>query len=1741
MKYLYKHLIVSMIFLLSNFTLKATGGGGIGASLADFDFTVYCDTSVNFNAFTDQQTAKSYHWDFGDGSTPDSTQYPPTHYYPDTFLYNVTLIVEDHGGARDTVTKAVKAKCNKAEFSFYNTSCTKEFSFNTVHELGQGPTTYLWDFGDGGTSTDQYPLPHNYTAPGVYTVSLTVDVGGGGTEIHHFSKDVEAFDNNLAEFNHDYNKCVMSTNFWTNCSGAIATYTWDFGDGTISEQSNPSHTYDTVGWIIVRLDVIDTSQAANPHTFIDSIYVDSCNKAEFYTNPPHERPCGDSVQFFLANYNVGTGFTYDWNFGDGSPNSSLEEPKHLFPDSGEYNVSLEVTEIGQATYNFSTQVYVPYCNKAEFGFNIGYTGLCDTIIDSVFFHAYHDSSDIAIYEWDFGDGNTTSIRNPMHLYADSGNKHVTLITTDVASNKDTFEVFFYLDKCPQPAKSEFTYDWVGQDCIQDSIQFNAYSNEQEIVSFNWDFGDGNTSTERNPLHSFVTDSAYEVQLVIQDTVGNFDTTRYHINLYNCPALADFDWHRHGNCGVKDSVHFNPIGQPSHSAIYQWDFGDGNTSAEAYPLHPYSDTLLVNVTLIVSDTGGISDTVTHQLQTFECESDVDFIWNGVCEGDTTFFTNHTDGGTSWLWRFGDGNTSTTKDPFHVYTAPGVYAVTLVGNDGTHSDSIQNIVQIFPKPAISATIVDATCNGSADGSITISSVNSGAEPLSYIWSDSSVAAAITGLTAGTYFVDMMDTLGCYSSDTFQVAEPNATEAEAVTIIDASCHDASDGSIEVKGIGGVAPYAFSWNTGPTTSQITGLGASAFIVTVTDANACIGVDTFVVASPDTLSLDMIATDENCVDACDGSIDITVTGGQAPYTYNWSNAPVTEDLVNLCAGSYTVTVTDDNGCITANSKIISAGQTVAITVSNDTSICSGESVSLTATGADTYNWSNGSTTATINETPSTTTQYFVTGSTSAGCSIDDSVLVTVNNVPFVNAGADTAICAGGSATLTASGADTYLWSTGETSTTITVNPSANELYYVDGNSNGCAAVDTVDVVVNNAPFVNAGADTAICAGGSATLTASGADTYLWSTGETSATINVNPSNNTLYYVDGNSNGCAEADTVNVVVNNAPFVNAGADTAICAGGSATLTASGADTYLWSTGETSTTINVNPSANTSYYVDGTTSFGCSAADTINVMINNLPIISIAASNIEVCKGQKVNLTATGAKDYSWNNGLGISSVVNPTVNTTTSFLVNGVDINGCSNADTIEIIVNDLPSVNISKNDAACQQSSGSATANVTGGTSPYEFTWSTGATTDAVSNIKAGSYGVTVTDNKGCIKSKFASISDLDGPTVSITLGADANCGGPDGSATAVATGGATPYTFSWSGASGAISANPELKNLLPGVYAVDVIDDNGCIGSSEIEIQSVGNNPPSISGHVTSSLNGFNITSGEVYIYRDHGNAGKLDTVGVTTIDATGNYNFPSVLPIGEYLLQARPDTSIFKNAKNTYYKLALQWKTATSVLASCDSAMVVDIVVKELPPLGGTSDLKGKVIIDGANKWGRAKGDPVPGVDVLLEQIPGGVVATTITSQNGDYTFAKVPQGDYTIHVDVPGLEQQDSYDINVMTEDTSVSELDFFIGEEEIYIAPTVSIREVVSDIATISIYPNPYSNFTNIEYVLDKEAEVSVDIYSLVGELVYQQTPQTNFAGLHRLTFSARDNGYSSGMYMVKLTINGTVYTYPIVEQ
>jgi len=361
---------------------------------------------------------------------------------------------------------------------------------------------------------------------------------------------------------------------------------------------------------------------------------------------------------------------------------------------------------------------------------------------------------------------------------------------------------------------------------------------------------------------------------------------------------------------------------------------------------------------------------------------------------------------------------------------------------------------------------------------------------------------------------------------------------------------------------------------------------------------------------------------------------------------------------------------------ITNNGVNVNTSVNPTSTVCAGTQLTLTASGATSYTWNPGNITgASAVVSPTTSTMYTVSA-TSGSCVTTRTVPITILPSPNLSVSNQT-ICTGGTATLIASGATTYSWSTSQTSPTINVSPATNTNYTITGFVGSCTQTKTVSVTVGPNLGMNlAATSTVFCSGNSATITANGASTYTWSTSSNSHSILVSPVVTTTYTVNGTAGICTGSAAITISVNPTPTINISTATStICSGSTANLAASGASTYTWLPGGmTTAAVNVTPGSTTTYTVNGTSVGGCVSNKTITITVNAKPNVNVASSTSTVCPGALASLFATGASSYTWNPGNLSGSSVSVTPSSTTIYTVVGAAANGCTDTKTISLTV-----------------------------------------------------------------------------------------------------------------------------------------------------------------------------------------------------------------------------------------------------------------------------------------------------------------------------------------------------------------------------------------------------------------------------------------------------------------------------------
>jgi hypothetical protein len=519
----------------------------------------------------------------------------------------------------------------------------------------------------------------------------------------------------------------------------------------------------------------------------------------------------------------------------------------------------------------------------------------------------------------------------------------------------------------------------------------------------------------------------------------------------------------------------------------------------------------------------------------------------------------------------------------------------------------------------------------------------------------------------------------------------------------------------------------------------------------------------------------------------------------------------------------------------------------------------------------------TVTVTPASTTTYTVTGSNGPGCQNTATVTVTVNPNPTVTVTASSGtICSGSSSTLTGNGASTYTWMPGSLSgTSVSVTPVSSTTYTVTGTSAaGCTNTATQLITVNPSPTVTVSATSnTICAGASTSMTGSGATSYSWMPGSLSGTtVTVTPASTTTYTVTGtNAAGCTNTATQTITVNPAPVVTASSSSnTVCAGTTISLTGNGALNYNWMPGNLSgSPVNDNPNSSTTYTVTGTDVNGCSNTATVAVTVNALPSVIASSSSSSVCPGGSVTLTGNGATTYNWMPGNISGSPVSDTPASSTTYTMTGTDANGCSNTDSITVIVNPLPNITISGNTSICAGDQVVLTGN--GGVS---YSWQPGGqTTSSITDSPAATttYTLTGTDANGCTNTATQTVM-VGTPPAQPTIIVNGS----------LLTSSVTGATYQWylngNPIAGATSQSYFVTTVVKGgggVYTVVVCDAAGCcspassgvtnptgIDNSDVNVNVISVLPNPNNGEFTLT---FHINSKDDYILEIHDVLGQV------------------------------------------------------------------------------------------------------------------------------------------------------------------------------------------------------------------------------------------------------------------------------------
>ena len=604
--------------------------------------------------------------------------------------------------------------------------------------------------------------------------------------------------------------------------------------------------------------------------------------------------------------------------------------------------------------------------------------------------------------------------------------------------------------------------------------------------------------------------------------------------------------------------------------------------------------------------------------------------------TTFTATITSGAAgSWNWSASGGmsiNSSYSETPTITFTNIGTYTLTTVATPtpplSTINDTVLTIINIIAAPSI--TVANSPLCPGGSTSMSVSPVSS----VTYSWSPPgnlnistgfSVIASPTVTTLYTLTASYL--YGCSSNSSSNYVTVNSAPVITFTAITgATCNGACNGqaSINITGTGGPLSISPSnWTLNGYSASSTSLCAGTQSVTVTGGSGCPTTQTVTITQPSAITIATTVTATSCGQT-NGSAVATISGGSPGYTFTWTPGNLnTLSISNLAAGTYSLNVTDANNCTATTSTVINSSMAPSVSITGTTTICNGNTTTLTASGASTYTWATGATTASIAVTPTTTTNYSVIGTDLNGCTGSAFTYVNVNTIPVITVSTITgATCYGlcnGQANINITGTGGPLsispsnWTLNGYSATSTSLCAGTQSVTVTGGS-GCPATQTLTITQPTAisAVITVTATSCGQTNGNIVSTVTGGTapyTYIWSpVSATTANIsNLAPGTYNLNITDANS--CTT--NTSTVVNNSSATSVSinpASSSICAGNSATLTASGAVSYTWTSGANTANISVSPTTTTSYSVIGSDANGCLGTGSSTVTVNTYNAIS-----------------------------------------------------------------------------------------------------------------------------------------------------------------------------------------------------------------------------------------------------------------------------------------------------------------------------------------------------------------------------------------------------------------------------------------------------------------------------------------------------------------------------------------------------
>lgn len=559
-----KFLVIYITTLLGAFTASGQ------APVANFTGSPLSGCSPQIVVFTDQSTGSptSWSWDFGNGNTSTIQNPTATYFTPGT--YTVTLTVSNANGT-NTMTRSQYVTVYEPPVADFTTLTTSgcfplRVQFTDLSTPGNGNTnvSWLWDFGNGTTSTQQNPV-NVYTTAGSFTVTLKVTNDKGCTKTISRPNYIVITPGVKASFNNTLPvvcSAPADITFFNNSTGPpTLSYLWDFGDGNTSVQFNPVHTYATNGTYVVTLITFSTAGC------VDTVRSNPIVVGGFNTQFTYPASACTLEDVTFTNNSTPVPVSAVWDFGDGGSATTINAT-HSYATAGTYTVKL-INTYSSCKDSVSQNITINPRPVADFSAPV--TTKCEPPLTVNFQDL--STGGATGWQWDFGDGGTSVLQNPSHTYTTYGSFDVTLIATNSFGCTDTIKKVAFVKirraiiAIPQlPVRG----------CIPFTISPVPVINTLDAVtSYFWDFGDGFTSAVANPTHTYTIQGTYTVKLFITTSSGCTDSLVFRPGVtVGSKPVANFSAAPNPVC-ARQPVQFTDLSAPADE--WFWDFGDGTTS------------------------------------------------------------------------------------------------------------------------------------------------------------------------------------------------------------------------------------------------------------------------------------------------------------------------------------------------------------------------------------------------------------------------------------------------------------------------------------------------------------------------------------------------------------------------------------------------------------------------------------------------------------------------------------------------------------------------------------------------------------------------------------------------------------------------------------------------------------------------------------------------------------------------------------------------------------------------------------------------------------------------------------------------------------------------------------------------------------------------------------------------------------------------------------------------------------